>query len=385
VGNADYLIAEAFYKLGDNANAQKRYEQFLIDHPQHKLVQEVVYVLGWSYLNQKNYPGAIETFNKLTGRADELGHASLYHRSLAERLAGKTDVALQTLKEVLKREPKGEWSDNALFDLGMIYFEENNVNAAKPYFQRLTTEFPKSEVLADGSKMLGECLFMEHNFKEAQVWFEKALAIASASFDVKVVAGFQSALCSFRLKQFKDAATRFSVFIQQYPKHPKSGEAKFYQAEAEYRLGNFDASALLYQESAGSLNGEKNEESIYGIAWSFYKQGKFKEAIESFEQLLIKYPKSKYAFDARLRLGDAYFFQKDYKKAVGSYRTIIRLYADSSSIDYAYYQLGQSYFKDGDNTEAMKAFDGLIKSLPESPFADNAQFTKGWINFQRKD
>ncbi len=384
LGNADYLIAEAFYKLGDNDSAQKRYKQFLIDHPQHKLSPEVLYVLGWSYLNQKNYPKAIEIFHALAERSDELGYASLYRRSVVERLMGKIDKALQTLDEVLKRELQGEWSDNALFDIGMIYFEENNLSEAKSYFQRLITEFPKSDVMADGCRMLGECFLTENNFKDAEGWFEKALALPTASFDVKVEAGFQSALCIFKLKQYKDAAAMFLVFIQQYPKHPKSSEAKFYQAEAEYRLGNFGKSARLYQESAEG-SGTKKEESLYGVAWSFYKLGKFQQAIESFEQLLVGYPKGKYAFDARLRIGDAYFYLKEYKKAIGSYRALIRLYPDSGSIDYAYYQLGQSSAMDGNNTEAIKVFEGLIKALPQSTLADDAQFAQGWINFQQKE
>jgi TolA-binding protein len=385
LGNADYLIAEAFYKLGDNESAQKRYNQFLVDHPQHKLTGEVQYVLGWSYLNQKNYPRAGEIFDTLSVRSDELGYASLYRRSVVERLMGKTDKALQTLAEVLKRELEGEWSDNALFDIGMIYYGENNLNEAKSYFQRLITEFPKSDVLADGCRMLGECFLTENNFKDAQGWFEKALAIPTASFDVKVEAGFQSAVCFFKLKQYKDAAAKFAAFIQQYPKHPESGEAKFYQAEAEYRLGNFGKSTRLYQESSEGPGATKKEESLYGVAWSFYKQSNFQKAIESFEQLLLEYPKGKFAFDARLRLGDAYFFLKEYKKAIGSYRTLIHLYPDSVSIDYAYYQLGQSYVMDGNNTEAMKVFEELIKALPQSALADDAQFAQGWINFQRKE
>jgi len=72
LGNADYLIAEAFYKLGDNDSAQKRYKQFLIDHPQHKLPRKYCMWLGWSYLNQKNYPKAIEIFHALAERSDEL-------------------------------------------------------------------------------------------------------------------------------------------------------------------------------------------------------------------------------------------------------------------------------------------------------------------------
>lgn len=385
LGNADYLIAEAYYKLGDNESAQKRYKQFLLDHPQHKLAPEVRYVLAWSYLNQKDYPHALEIFQALSERSDELGTAALYRRSVVERLMGKIDKALQTLNEVLKRELQGEWSDNALFDIGIIYFEENNLSGAKLHFQRLIMEFPKSDMFADGCRMLGECFLTENKFKDAEGWFEQAMAAPTASFDVKVDAGFQSALCIFKLKQYKDAAAKFSTFIQQYPKHPKAGEAKFYQAEAEYRLGNFSKSTQLYQESAEGPSAAKKEESLYGVAWSFYKQGKFQQAIASFEQLLVEYPKGKFAFDSRLRLGDAYFFLKEYKKAVDSYHMVIRLYPDSVSIDYAYYQLGQSYFKDGNNSEAFKVFEGLIKALPQSTLADDAQFAQGWIDFQRKE
>ena len=385
LANADYLLAESLYKLRDFAGAQKRYEKFLLDHPKNTLDPEVTYNLAWSLLNQKNYSKAIEVFDKLTNRSDELGHAALYRRGTAERFAGQNAAALKTFDEVLKREPQGEWSDNALLDAGLIFFEETNAGKAKTYFQRLTVEFPKSDVLPDACKMLGDCLLIEGNFQEAQVWFKKALAVPAAPFEVKVEAGFQSAFCSFKMKKFKDAASKFAEFISLYPKHPKAHEAKFYQAEAEYRLGNYNASTRLYKESAEGSGSSKKEESLYGIAWAWYKQGKFPQAIESFEQLLLEFPKGKFAFDARLRLGDAHFFQKDYKNAAGVYRTIIRMYPDSASIDYAYYQMGQSYLKDGDNTEAVNAFNGLIKTMPHSPLADDAQFALGWVNFQRKE
>ena len=267
----------------------------------------------------------------------------------------------------------------------MIFFDESNASGAKPYFQRLAKEFPKSEILPDACKMLGDCLLIEGSFKDAQEWFNKAATLPGASFDVKVEASYQAAFCSFKQKDFKDASALFAGFISLYPKHPRADDAKFYQAESEYRLGHYDASTRLYQESAGNSGSTKKEESYYGIAWAFYKQGKFPEAIESFEKLLVEYPRGIFALDTRLRLGDAHFFLKDYKKAAGIYLAAIRMYPDSPSIDYAYYQLGQSYLKDGDNSEAYKAFEGLIKALPHSSLADDAQFALGWINFQRKE
>jgi TolA-binding protein len=266
LGNSDYLIAEAYYKLNDLSEAQARYERFLAEHPNHTFAGEVTYDLAWIYYDRKDYPKAIQTFDKLTAKEDELGHAALYRRGTAERFAGQKEAALKTFAEVVQREPQGRWSDNALFDAGMIYFEETNVSRAKTYFQQLIREFPSSDVMADGCRMLGECLLAEGSFKEAQVWFEKALTVTAASFDVKVEAGFQSALCAYKLKQYKEASAKFAAFAVQYSKHPKTGEAKFYQAESEYKLGNYNISVGLYSGAAENVNAAKKEEALYGIA-----------------------------------------------------------------------------------------------------------------------
>jgi TolA-binding protein len=384
LGNADYLIAEATYKLGDVAGAQKKYENFLTNYPGHKLVPEVTYVLGWIYLKLKNYAKAVETFNMIAGRSDELGRASLYQRSVAERNLKLPDKALQTLHEVLKHEPPGEWTDNALFDMGVISFEKKEYAESVAFFKRIADDFPDSDIRPETYRMLGECSYAGNDFETAMKWYEKAESDPSAPENIRIDASFQAAMCRFMIKQYREAAQKFSLFVKQYPGDPRTGEAKFFQAESEYHSGNFAEAVKAYSESAGSPHNAKREDALYGAAWSLYKQGKTQEAIEAFEKQLIGYPKGKFALDARLRIGDAYLSMKDYKGAIGSYRHAIRLFPDSSSVDYAYYQLGQSFLKSGNSTEAVKSFDQLIRIMPKSSLADDAQFAKGWVNFQRK-
>ncbi|HVN48118.1 MAG TPA: tetratricopeptide repeat protein, partial [Bacteroidota bacterium] len=384
LGNADYLIAEAFYKLENYSEAQKKYAQFLNDHRSHTLAPEVTYDLAWSWLKQKNYSSALQVFQRLSAQHNVLGNAALYRCGECERLLGQNDTALQIFRDVVSRDSLGEWADHALFDAGSIYFENGKIADAQPFFQRVAMQFANSDVLADAERMLGECLLAEGNYSTAQPWFEKAANGTAVSFEVKVAASYQSAWCLMKMKRYRDAAQKFSEFTQTYPQHPKTAEAKYWLAETKYQLGDFDASSKLYSDAA-TVGGAKQEEALYGIAWSFFKQSKFAEAIDAFEKLLAAYPHGKIAFDARMRTADAYFYLKNYKDAENSYRMVIRLFPDSSSIDYAYYQLGQSYFKEGDNAEGYKAFQGLISALPKSSLADDAEFALGWINFQQKD
>ncbi|MBF8247405.1 MAG: Outer membrane assembly lipoprotein YfiO [Bacteroidetes bacterium] len=359
-GDADYLIAEAHYQIGEYPVAQSKYQAFLSSHPDHKLVREVLYALGWTLLKQKEYQKAVTTFNKLVDGADALAHSALFRRGTAEKLAGNTGSALVTFANVFQRSPQGdfsdnalyesglisfegkktqdEFSDNALYESGLIAFEGKKTQEAKNYFLRVVGEYSASDVFAESEWMLGECFLVESSFKDAHGWFSKAAAHPNASFEVKVNARYQAAWCLYKMKDYTASVSALKSFVGDFPKHPNAAKARFWLAESEYQRGNYKEAQEAYRPLAEEL-GEKQEEAMYGMGWSQFKMGQFDKAIDSFEKLVASFPKGKMVFDARLRLADAYFSQKDYKKAVSSYRTVIRTYPTNESVDYAHYQL----------------------------------------------
>ncbi len=384
-GQADYLVAEANYQLGDYSNAQKGYEAFLKEYTSHKLEREVIYALGWALLKQNKFSEAAQTFARDTTGTNELASASLYRRSVAQKLSGDRPTAIATLKSLIARHPNGDYTDNALFALGILAFEDKNIEGAKKEFTQVTKDFPQSDVLPDANMMVGECLTTELDFKEARLWFEKAAMNSNASFDVKLNSSYQIAWCLYKTNMLRESAQRFADFIKIYPKHPKAAYAQFWMSEAEYHLGDYDAALDGYRLTVASGTAEKREESMYGIGWSYFKLGNYQKAIEAFEQLIASYPNSTMSLDARLRIGDSYFELKDYTRAEGSYRVVMRLFPNNNGVDYAYYQLGQALFRQEDHSEAYKQFQLLIKTFPNSNLADDAQYALGWINFQRKE
>jgi tol-pal system protein YbgF len=384
-GQADYLVAEAYYQLGDYSNAQKEYEKFLKEYTNHKLQREVIYALGWTFLKQNKFDDAAQTFALDTTGTDELASASLYRQSVADKLSGNRPVAIVILKNLISRDSKGDFTDNALFDLGMMAFDEKKVGEAKKDFIRVTSDFPQSDVLPDSYMMVGECLAAEQDFKGASDWFEKGASNPNSSFDVKLNSNYQIAWCLYKTNMLKESAQKFAEFIKAYPKHPKAASAQFWMAESEYHLGDYDAALNGYRLIVASGTTEKREDAMYGVGWSYFKLGNFQKSIEAFEQLITSYPNGSVSFDARLRIGDAYFELKDYTRAEGSYRMVMRLFPKNNGVDYAYYQLGQALFRQEDYSEAYKQFQLLIKTFPNSNLADDAQYALGWINFQRKE
>jgi TolA-binding protein len=382
---ADYLLGESYYHLDQFSSAQKYYEEFLASYPGNKLEREVTYALGWALLKQKKFGAAAETFSKLTSGNDAFALAAMYRKGVAEKLGGKRDEAARTLNMLYTIDAKSDYADNALYDLGLMMYEDKKIPEAKQYFEKVTAEYPTSDVLADGYEMLGECFFAEENYDAARAAYGQALKQAGAPPEVKATASFQIAWCLYRTNRFKEASSQFSRFSSEYPGDSRAAEASYWMAEAEYEAGDYQSALTHYQSLLGKAGIARREEAMYGLGWSYFKLKDFPKAIEAFERLIVAYPTGKFSFDARVRLGDCYFQQKDYGKAAGDYRAVIRLFPKKDGVDYAYYQLAQTYFRSGDRDQAAQQFAALIKAFPDSPLADDAQYALGWIKFQLKD
>lgn len=383
-GEADYLIAESHYHLNELDKARAQYQEFLTAYPGHALTREVIYALGWTLLKQKEFTAAAETFHRLVEGSDALAHSALYRRGVAEKLGGNRQSALQTFVLVFTNQPQGDFADNALFDAGLIHFEEKRFADARPLFSRVIAEYKPSDVLPDAYQMAGECLLAEGNIEAAKGMFENAASHPLASFDVKVVSRYQIGWCLFKTGKLKEAVSAFSRFLETYPEHPRAAEALYWLAEAEYQGENYRASLRQYQLIADKQGQPRREEGMYGVGWSHFKLKDYTKAIVAFERLIAAYPNGKFSFDGRLRLGDSYFFQKDYKRAGGVYRTVVRLFPRHEGADYASYQLAQTHFRANEFDQAAQQFSLLIASYPGSSLADDAQYALGWIPFQRK-
>ncbi|MFH1058772.1 MAG: outer membrane protein assembly factor BamD [Pseudomonadota bacterium] len=111
-----------------------------------------------------------------------------------------------------------------------------------------------------------------------------------------------------------------------------------------------------------------------------YKDGKYDDAADLYQQLKDRYPYSKYALLADLRVADAYLKAKRFDEAALAYDDFIRLHPKNEAVPYAYFQLGMVYHgqmlsvdRDPSNArKAAEAFQRLIRQFPRSEQAQKA-------------
>ena len=118
-----------------------------------------------------------------------------------------------------------------------------------------------------------------------------------------------------------------------------------------------------------------------------YQEGKYKDAIESFEKIKDWYPFSKYAILAELKIADSHYKLKEYEEAVSAYEQFENLHPLNDAIPYIIFQTGLCYFEqvdtsDRDQTRARKAlesFNRLIKQFPNSTYSAKAREYIGYM------
>jgi len=131
------------------------------------------------------------------------------------------------------------------------------------------------------------------------------------------------------------------------------------------------------------LTGSKQVESAEELAekgMESFEEEDYSDALKAFNTLKERYPYSRYAILAELKVADAHFYRKEYPEAIGAYEDFVQLHPKNEAIPYVKYQIGVCYYEqvlsiDRDQTPtrlAILSFERLLKEHSDSAYAGEA-------------
>ncbi|OFZ78231.1 MAG: hypothetical protein A2583_02610 [Bdellovibrionales bacterium RIFOXYD1_FULL_53_11] len=143
------------------------------------------------------------------------------------------------------------------------------------------------------------------------------------------------------------------------------------------------AVVLLVSGFLGGCSGksidEKNPDELYRDAEEDISSDHYQTALEKLRLIKNKYPYSKFAVDAQLRIADIYFMQDSYMEAATTYEVFKDLHPKHDRVPYAMFRAGKSYYMDmpgsiaRDLTSAQKSLDAYNDFLKRFPAAAEAK------------
>ena len=124
-----------------------------------------------------------------------------------------------------------------------------------------------------------------------------------------------------------------------------------------------------------------NAEMLYNDAMDLMDEGRYRPAVEKFEQLEREFPFSRWATRAEIMTAYGYYKQEDYDDAIPALDRFIKLHPGNKDVSYAYYLKALSYYeriadirRDQDITKLAKGtLREVVARFPESDYARDAQ------------
>lgn len=183
---------------------------------------------------------------------------------------------------------------------------------------------------------------------------------------------FEAAAEAFHQGFFGPAEAAFADFRAKYPDSPRVAEALLYQAEALVQLTNYPKATELLATHQGQ-SGRLADEYLFWQAEAQFRTGEFGRAADLYEQLTRQYPNSARRLEAAIGAAAARARLEQWPQVIeqlrspqGAFQTALRTNLLNDSVLHGYLLLGKALYrqKDYSAAEAVLEPSGKLTLVP---------------------
>jgi tol-pal system protein YbgF len=124
--------------------------------------------------------------------------------------------------------------------------------------------------------------------------------------------------------------------------------------------------------AAAGQPGPVADQTAYNQAFDVLKGGKYADAIIAFRQFLQSYPQSSLADNAQYWLGESYYVTRDFQNAAAAFQTVLDRWPDSRKAPDALLKLGYTQAELGRTAQARSTLASVSTRYPGSDAANLA-------------
>ncbi len=246
---AQYQIAMSYGFIGNNNQKTKELTALVNNFSITSLKDDALYQLGSTYTTLKNNKKAHEAFNRLE-----------------------------------KKYPKSVYIPKSLLRQGLLYFNNNQNEKALEKFKKTVKLYPNSkealEAVANGRNVYIET----GNINEYLTWIKdlKFINITNVELDNTL---FEAAEKVYLEHNYKNAIVGFQKYLGSFPKGIQTIKAHFYLAESYFNLHFTDLSIEQYQSVVDNGQSDYSEESLNKLSQIYLEKEDWNNALPYLDQL----------------------------------------------------------------------------------------------------
>ncbi|OUJ74713.1 tetratricopeptide repeat protein [Hymenobacter crusticola] len=371
---ARYGLGYAYYNTKQYDRARTQFQAWLKDpvaKPADPNYYDVTLRLADTYYIGKNYPQALELYDKvIQANAPDKDYA-YYQKSVTLGLMGRRDEAANALNTLLKTAPQSRYADDAVYQQAQFEFEAGNFQPAVAGFTKLIDNRPNSALIPQALQKRGVAYanLDQHDkavadFKQVLTRYPRTKSASSAIYSLQ-----QSLAALGRPEEFDQYLAQYK---QQNPDSKATETVEFESAKSLYlaekyqqAIPRLDAYIKQHSDNALATDGR------YYLADSYLKLGNKAEALPRM-RAVVEEGKSEFVNRAVGRVADLEFENKNYPEAIKYYTRLREVSQNKREVANAGIGLMKSYFESGDYAGTRRVAEELRALGSASLNATNA-------------
>ncbi len=368
--------------------------------------------LADSYYVTKGYARAVDTYDRaIRERNPDIAYA-YYQKGVIQGIQGQYSEAIANLENVLRRYPDSPYRDDAVLQRAQLNFEQGNYNSAIAGFTQLIKSSPQSNLVpyalvrralaysnqqqfaaaSDDYKQILDNYSTHKTANSALLGLQEVSAKSGEGGDFsRYLAKYKAAnpenenVASIEYETAKNlyfsqdydaAIEQLNSFINNYPQHPNTDEARYYIGESYYRAErNNQALDIFYQvEDNGKY--PRMSRVVERIAELEQSAGNLANAIIYFQRLANLAGNKKEQYAAWSGLMTSYYTLAQNNRtmldSVDKYAELIieRGNVSANAVNQALLYQGKAAYEQGNTEQARRLFTRTLEAAKDENGAE---------------
>lgn len=342
----NFWYAEILYfNLNDYENASVQYNFVIEKDKKGKFVEDAALGVIYCYeelmvregLRQRaDKKGAVQvkqiSAEQMRDQAEEINRTELHplEQGFIKAADKYTELLLEARKdpEFVKKYPnRGEMIPNIMYIAAETFYGHGMFEEAVLRFENIFKYDPRNKFAAIAATMIMDCYYRARNWEKVEEWARKL--IRERNFLFKTQNDLELIIATAITMKAKDFET------------------------AGRTSASIDELKRLTEEFRN--NKEIMAYTTYTMAYLYARSKKLREAIDKYEELIRKYPKSPKAAEAQFVIGEIYEAQTQFRKAAEAFMAMSR-FKEHPQTAIAIINAATIY-------ESLKDYDSTIASL----------------------
>lgn len=253
---------------------------------------------------------------------------------------------------------KSDFSDYALYQLGMIAGAENKPALKISYLQAVDKNYPESVLAAGANLEVAKTFLADEKYRDALPWLARVIAAKGAE-SLKPEALLKQGLSYYNLNNSTEALNSFKLLINRYGDSPESDEAIDNVRSIFVEQGKTNDFVAFMKNVGRSLDANAADSLSFVAAEIQLSEGKRDQALKGFNDYMVQFPEGRYQVQAAWFAAEIYREKKDLKSAMPLYELLINKapnkHAESAMVQAARYY----YFEQKNYTKAIGFYEKL--------------------------